>query len=319
MIDEYASDSKMRIYVRVINHFRRQWFAIIYETIQDFSQGPFFFWVPGLAMYRSSSKKQEKKEVSTSGIWSMLGHPVVLFMYIGSLTLVSGIIGLFPVNTISKIIFVVGTIISLWGLVLGALDYRSFRRIKSLNNSPSPQSAAKAFQYLSAHQPEIRYNALGLINHVSEGTPGKVLKQSNRDTSAVVELLVQSLQSKNDTERQFAATAIRNYSRDYAPLFQPFARKLASFVDYPDSIVQIGMVIALGNIGQAVTDQPIPYVKAISSAAKDEDPDVRQAAAFALGKLKCHASEQVLHHLSADTAPDVRSQAVQSQQSIGLQ
>ncbi|WP_080510523.1 HEAT repeat domain-containing protein [Halorubrum coriense] len=319
MTSRHVGESKVRFHRRLIDHFRRQWFALIYAAVQNSSQGPFFFWFPGVAIYRSGSKQQRKKEVTTPRGLSKLGNPLILFIIVVGITLMFGTIGLVPGIIIGIIIFVIGTIVSLWGLFLGTLDYRNFKQIKSLNGSQSAQSAAEAFQYVSASQPEIRYNALNLISRISEGTPGKVLKQSNRDAPAIAELLIQSLRSENNTERQLAATTIRCYSRDYAPSYQPFARELASLVDYPDSVVQTEVVIALGNIGRTATDPPVPYAKAISSAAKDEDPDVRQATALALGKLNCRVSRQVLQHLAADTAPAVRIQAVQSQQALGTQ
>lgn len=278
------------------------------------SSGPSFFWFPGVAIFRSSKKKQKYDEVKLSGRWSWLGHPARSFAVSVYLILMSGLMGWSLLNRISKLLFIVVTVISCWALVLGVMDYQKFQKIKSLKNNPSPQGAAHAFNYLSTSQPEIRHNALALINFVSEETPRKVLKQSDSDVSEVAELLVQSLRTGDRLERQLAATAIKWYSRDYPQVFQPFSKELASFVEYQDSTVQTRIVISLGNVSRSAPKLAVSYAKAIFPAAKDEDPDVRQAAALALESINCEASSAILNRLAQDTAPNVRSQAIQSQQ-----
>ncbi|QRG24174.1 HEAT repeat domain-containing protein [Halorubrum coriense] len=309
MLIEYAGGSRVNIHRRVVNHFRRQWFA----AIDDIYQSPSVFYVPGLVMYKSGSNQ---REVNVSKLSSALGSPHSLFFITGMFCLMLNSSDVELVGLVGIVTFLIGTVASIWGLILGILDYRCLRQIRSLKTSPTPEGAADTLQYVDSYQPEIRCGALELINHVSEGTPGKVLKQSNRDASSIAETLIQSLHNENKLERQLAASTIKWYSRDYSPAFQPFSKQLASFVDYSDSIVQTGVVIALGNIGRTAGDSQTAYVKAISPAAKDEDPDVRQASALALGNLDCEASSQVLQHLAEDTAPDVRQQAVQSLQSL---
>ncbi|MDL0128178.1 HEAT repeat domain-containing protein [Halobacterium salinarum] len=214
----------------------------------------------------------------------------------------------------------IGASLLLWGLffvgfIRGGRDFKRYKKASDLSKNPSQSTATKAVNYLDDYQDETQKKALQTILPVCEGAPGKVIKRSDKETSEIVNLLVDQVQHKNTEIQKLSAAVIKWFTRDYGEEFGPHAESLRDMLNYPDSDVQADLAIALGNIG-AKSDDPSSFAKALTPVAKDEDADVRQSTAYALQNLPCKQSAKMLKYLSEDTSPDVRQQAHESLQRL---
>ncbi|WP_074792524.1 HEAT repeat domain-containing protein [Haloferax larsenii] len=290
----------------VVGFQRDQWFALRRYR----PNGNSVLWLPNIVIFRSKrNSKGNPKKMAKSLLLTMLSFYAALILLFASLELPTGI------NLLSFLASPLLAILLLVGVVKGQRDYKEFRRVQRLQQNPSAEKAAEAINHLDTRQSITRHFALQAILPVCSGTPGKLVKHLTTDISTVANLLTDRLKDDNREIQRSAATAVKWFTRDYGQVFGPHARLMSEMLKQPDSKIQAELAISLGNIG-ASSDNPQDFAKALTPAVKDEDPDVRQAAALGLRNLRCDRTVRMLRHLTNDSSPEVRQQAQESLQAL---
>lgn len=292
---------------RVINHQRHHYFILKRE-----GEGrPSVIWLPGVIISRTGNQSQGNyKRVVKSrfrvsspffGIWFAA---MLLWSVLPTGT------GVFAVPLALPI-----ALVPLLGVIRGRRDYKDFKHTRRLAENPTPEAATEATAYLDGYQADTRISALQTILPVCEGSPGKLVKHIDQDLSDFADQLVTLLEDENPEVRKLSAAVIKWFTRDYGDKFGPHAKVMSGKLKSPDSDVQADLAIALGNIG-ARADNQSNFAEVLAPAVKDEDPDVREAAAYALERLPCQQSAKMLKYLAEDSSPSVSEQARASLQAL---
>ena len=111
-----------------------------------------------------------------------------------------------------------------------------------------------------------------------------------------------------------AASVIAWVSTEYPEAVLPYSNKLKRKLRDNRSPLRIELITTLMNIGNADRGRIEEFVEAIVQVIDDNDPEVRQVAAFALGNLPCDQAIDALKHLSQDNNADVRQEAQEALQ-----
>ncbi|WP_250137823.1 HEAT repeat domain-containing protein [Halorientalis salina] len=192
--------------------------------------------------------------------------------------------------------------------ILARLDFRSFKRLASLAETPTAEGVRTAFEKLDASQPLIRRAATDVLANVCAGSPGKLVKALEQSPETIIEKLLKQLET-NDTQLiRNTAICLRWLSRDHPELCTSYAKLIAkTAAASEDAQTQQELTLALGLIAKSDPQRASAYAKLIAPAVKDPDADVRSAAATALQQVPtCDPAEKLLHHLSDDPAPTVQ-------------
>jgi len=206
------------------------------------------------------------------------------------------------------------------GMFLGWRDYKKHKKVQKLSQQESSQVVDEMIPHFSAHHPETRLLAMSVIHEICENSPGRLLKNTKRDSSSLATLFVSKLSEKEKDVLVVCSSIIKWLARDHGEMFLSHSKKIAHHIDSPYADVQKNLVIALGNIAQFDQEHHPSYAKAIAPAAKDLDSEVRTAAATALGNVRCPESVTILEYLhNNDTAPEVSQEAKNSLNKINVQ
>lgn len=291
-----------RLAGRVVNYQRDQWFAMRRYR----PRGNSIMWLPNVVVFRSKNNAEGNPRKGLTALVLSTGPFIAVGMlFAASLDLPIGL------NIIAFLASPLLGLLLLLGVVKGQRDFKAYRRTRNLQQVPSAENATAAIDYLDSRQPITRLFALRAILPVCSGTPGKLVKHHTEDVSTVAETLVERLKDENQEIRRDAAAVIKWFTRDYGRAFGPHTKLMSRVLEQPDSEIQADLAIALANIG-ATSDSPRSFARALTPAVKDEDPDVRQAAAVALRNLRSDPSVKMLKHLSEDSVPVVRQEARES-------
>ena len=191
-------------------------------------------------------------------------------------------------------------------------DAKQRNRIIELQQRPTPKAAVEAVSMLDSSDPEVRARATDLIVVACESAPGKIVKQSSGDASAIVDRLGALLNDSDQNTRINAAAALSYFARDYPEAVVDYKDAVLETLRYPTSQVQSNSSLTAGNLACAYPDLAEEVCAALAPLLDDDDPEVRANVCLALGRLDLDRATELLREMTSDPNPKVKEAAAES-------
>ena len=237
----------------------------------------------------------------------VLAIPVAIV--IGILSAVGAAGGMTISNTAVPVSFLLAIGVTLYG------GYRTYnllqdrRAVNGYAQNPDLDAAASSFNLLDSRDDTVRRRSTQVVAMEMGNEPNQLIDAVGGDEDDVAYTLAELLHDDDKDVRVGAADALVWFSQVAPNHVAQYRDDVYAAMKYPNVPTQANSALTTANMTQAepgLSDEALRHVQPL---CEHDDPDVREAAAIALGAIQNSRATELLRALMEDSNPAVRQRA----------
>jgi len=237
----------------------------------------------------------------------LLAIPVAIV--IGILSAVGAAGGMTISNTAVPVSFLLAVGVTLYG------GYRTYnllqdrRAVNGYAQSLDLDAAASSFDHLDSRDDTVRRRSAQVVATGMENEPNQLIDAIGGDEDEVAYTLAELLHDDDEDVRVGAANALVYFSQVAPNHVAQYRDDVYAAMKYPNAPTQVNSALTTLNMAEAepgLSDEALRHVQPL---CEHGDPDVREAAAMALGAIRNNRATELLRALMEDSNPAVRQRA----------
>jgi 26S proteasome regulatory complex component len=250
------------------------------------------------------------------GLWFLW-----LFIVAVPLTIVGGLLELAGIvqsagNAITTPVVLLATGITIYGAYNAYRFVDDRKTVYEYRQNLDLERAGECFDYLDSGDAVTRGLASAAIADAmgQSDEPGRVIKQAGLNKEEAAFTLVDLFHDDDDDVRRNASEAVAYFSREYPLTIAPYRDDVFAAMTYSDSMIQTNAAIIGGNMAASEPRLSDEVVDNLEPLVEDENPEVRQGMAMALGLVHTDRAKKLLERLTGDANADVRTRATKARE-----
>lgn len=270
-----------------------------------------FDWLTVEAIWRSYQRYGRRAAIAVGiglvFLWYMLvGLPITIAIALLSAVGAAG--SMTVSNTGLPLSLLVAVGVTLYG------GYRTYnlisdrQSVEAYAQNPSLEAATNSFELLHSRDDTVRATAANVVAAAMESDPGRVVEAIGDDDD-VAYTLAELLHDDDEDVRVGATKALAFLSQVAPRHVAQYRDDVYAAMKYPNTPTQVNSTLTTMNMTQAepaLSDESLRHVQPL---CEHDDPDVREAAAMALGAIRNNRATELLRALMQDSNPSVRQRA----------
>lgn len=219
-------------------------------------------------------------------------------------------------EAITTPVLLLATALTLYGAYTAYRFVDDRRTVYKYRHNLDLETAGACFDYLDSGDAVTRGLASAAIADAmgQSDSPGQVIKQAGLDKEEAAFTLVDLFHDDDNDVRRNASEAVAYFSREYPLTVAPYRDDVFAAMTYPDSVIQTNAAIIGGNMAANEPRLSDEVVDNLGPLVEDENPEVRQGMAMALGLIHTERAQKLLERLTGDSNADVRTTATRARE-----
>lgn len=214
-------------------------------------------------------------------------------------------------NTAFPLALILATGIMLYG---GSRTYsliQDRRTMASHADDMNVENIADAFDYLDSRDDTVRVTASEVVAVGMSEAPLQVVNRAGFDEDGAAFALCDLLHDESEEVRENGILALAHFSNECPLHVAQYRDDVFAAMKYPSAVMRTNAALITGNMTLAEPRLGDEALRHLQPLCNSEDPDVREAAAMALGTVRDDRASELLGQLMDDPHPDVRQAAIE--------